>query len=134
MASARTVTSRHPVGCLLSSLVLAVLAGVLGMHGLVPGSMPVAAAHTGHQAVPATAAEVPRLDGDCSHSDGGAGHPAHADGTCAAAGTGSAYTPPALTATVAAVPTALAPGDGLPASTASGRGPPDLSELQLLRI
>ncbi|WP_228974522.1 DUF6153 family protein [Streptomyces sp. DH12] len=134
MASARTVTSSHPVGWLPASLVLAVLAGVLGMHGLVPGSLPVAAAGTGHHAVRAPASDVPRLDGGCSHSDGGAGHSDHADGTCAAAGTGSAYTPPAPAPAPSGAPAAVAPGNGLPASAVSGRGPPDLSELQLLRI
>ncbi|CAL9457892.1 hypothetical protein SUDANB6_02577 [Streptomyces sp. enrichment culture] len=82
-------------------LVTAVLAGLLGMHGLAPGVAPAPQAGAGHGMAAAhdgaTAAVdgVPHAAGECAHTDGGPGRPHHADGTCAAAGIGSAYTPPA---------------------------------------
>ncbi|CAM5296994.1 hypothetical protein STENM327S_08845 [Streptomyces tendae] len=115
-------------------LVLAVLAGVLGMHGLAPGGTSAVRAGAGHEMVMAAADGVPHADGGCTHTDGGAGHLDHADGTCAAAGVGSAYTPPALTGALLSVPAAVAPGAVSPRSPHDGRAPPDLSELQLLRI
>ncbi|MEU3795269.1 DUF6153 family protein [Streptomyces fructofermentans] len=123
---------RLPAGRLFVLLVLAVLTGVLGMHGLASGAA--SAAGGSHEMVMAAAADVPRADGGCSHLDGGAGHFDHADGTCAAAGTGAAYTPPAL------VGGALSSAGGASVTvvatgwTHGGRAPPDLSELQLLRI
>lgn len=115
-------------------LVLAVLAGVLGMHGLAPGVMPAAQTGAHHEMVTSAADSAPHTVRACAHTDGGPSHLHHADGTCAAAGTGSAYTPPALAGAPldtrpAAVPAAAAMG-----TPRDGRAPPDLSELQLLRI
>lgn len=115
-------------------LVLAVLAGVLGMHGLAPGGVPAAQTGTGHEMVMAAADTVPHADGGCAPSDSGSGHLDHADGTCAAAGTASAYTPPALAGAVLDVPAASSPAAAATGSPQVGRAPPDLSELQLLRI
>lgn len=68
--------------------------------------------------------------------DRGCGHLDHADGACSAAGIGGAYVPPDLppagfaVGEDAAVPTAGPAGPGAVAC----RAPPDLAELQLLRI
>lgn len=113
---------------------MAVLTGVLGMHGLAPGVAPAVHTGAGHEMVVAAADGVPQAAGGCTHTDGGSGHLEHADGTCAAAGIGSAYTPPALTGAVLSMPAAPAPGAAFPGSPHDGRAPPDLSELQLLRI
>ncbi|MFD6287777.1 DUF6153 family protein [Streptomyces sp. NPDC060205] len=123
---------RRPSGRLFVLLVLAVLAGVLGMHALAPGGVPAAGA--GHEMVMAAADSMPHADTGCSHTDGGSGHLDHADGTCAAAGTSAAYTPPALADAVLDVPAATSPVVAATGWTHEGRAPPDLSELQLLRI
>ncbi|MFD0266486.1 DUF6153 family protein [Streptomyces sp. NPDC127106] len=150
MTFAAQPTSRRPAGRGFVLLVLVLLAGVLGMHALPPSpaaARPAAGAqtaHTGHAvaaaravaastpaSAPASAADQDRV---CAHTDGGSGHLNHADATCAAAGIGSAYAPPALTAAlVGAGPAPLHPG-AVPASAVTDRAPPDLAELQLLRI
>ncbi len=133
MARTRTLASGRPSGCPLALLVLAVLAGVLGMHGLAPGAV-VAQTGAGHEMVMAAADGVPHAVGGCAHTDGGSGHLDHADGTCAAAGTASAYTPPALAGTLLDTPAASAPMTAIVGSSHAGRAPPDLFQLQLLRI
>ncbi|MFF7535017.1 DUF6153 family protein [Streptomyces bobili] len=125
-----TRSSRRPAGPLFALLVLTVLAGILGMHALAPGGAPAPE----HAMTMAHAPATEQASAACSHTDGGSGHLAHADGTCAAAGIGSAYAPPAL---AGALPDALAAAGVSIAASASvvqGRAPPDLSELQLLRI
>ncbi|WP_408055080.1 DUF6153 family protein [Streptomyces mutabilis] len=150
---------------------MAVLAGLLGMHGLAPG-VPTGHADPGHadpghvramsaadgvphkgrasvtddapQAFGAHGTDgarqtygtdgAPYADRACGHTDGGTGHVDHADGTCAAPGTASAYTPPALTGTASDAPAAAAPAVAAVRAPGDVRGPPDLSELQLLRI
>jgi hypothetical protein len=186
-ASIRIGARRRPAGRLFVLLVLAVLAGVLGMHALGPGGAPaaerptaMAPGHGGAEAraampaqtplpvsgtpeasaghVPAgqaPAAFVPAAQtpaspashapvaetpvatpaGDaCSHTDGGSGHLAHADRTCAAAGTASAYAPPALADALPGAPAAAPAPMAGPAAGVPDRAPPDLAELQLLRI
>ncbi|MCQ0025426.1 DUF6153 family protein [Streptomyces somaliensis DSM 40738] len=128
-----TGPGRRPTGRLFALLVAAVLAGVLGMHALGPDGARVTPA-PGHGAVTAEAPVDPRTDGGCAHPDGVPGHPDHADGTCAAAGTGSAYAPPALIRDLTEESRASAPAASAAAPTESGRAPPDLSELQLLRV
>ncbi|MFJ3876558.1 DUF6153 family protein [Streptomyces sp. NPDC090077] len=124
--------ARLPVRLLL---VLAVLLGIVGMHGLGPGAVPPAAAH-------AVAAEHPSADEpcDCVHADGpdhegsSGGHAQHADPTCAASGTSGA---PVLHAPAApgGIPAAAGgPHGTVLGATAYGRAPPSLSELQLLRV
>ncbi|MFJ2823184.1 DUF6153 family protein [Streptomyces toxytricini] len=132
----------RPAGRAFVLLVLLVLAGVLGMHALPPN--PAAAAphtaaaqtadrHGGH--TPATGpAEPAPASADCSHSADGSGHLAHADATCAAAGTASAYAPPALTAALTGASAPPPPSGAAPDDGTAGRAPPDLAELQLLRI
>ncbi|MFE1794918.1 DUF6153 family protein [Streptomyces sp. NPDC059517] len=123
---------RRPAGRLFVLLVLVVLAGVLGMHALAPGGVPAAGA--GHGMVMAAADNVPHADAGCSHTDGGSGHLDHADGTCAASGTSAAYTPPALADAVLGVPATPSLVAAATGWSHEGRAPPDLSELQLLRI
>ncbi|WP_066945310.1 DUF6153 family protein [Streptomyces lushanensis] len=117
----------------LSLLVLAVVAGVLAMHGLAPVPM---TATPAHGASP-PAHVMPAGARDCAHPDHeGGGHLDHADGTCAAAGTS---TGPALSALTGSAPPSGAAEPVAPARRPVGpapddRAPPSLSELQLLRI
>ncbi|MFH8804647.1 DUF6153 family protein [Streptomyces sp. NPDC017936] len=132
--TAGTRSHSRPTGRLFVLLVLAVLAGVLGMHGLAPGAVAAARTGTGHEMVRAAADGVPHADGGCAHTDGGPGHLDHADATCAAAGTASAYTPPAPAGAVRKAPAAAAPMTVVLGSSRTGRAPPDLFQLQLLRV
>lgn len=122
-------------------LVMAVVAAVLAMHALSPSGTPSTGEHV-MMAAPGGAGQhatsVRAGDCTCPHlSDGGHGGTAmqHAGGTCAAGGTAASYVPPAL------LPAPAVPGDGAArvvghavARTVDDRAPPDLSELQLLRI
>ncbi|RSS38400.1 hypothetical protein EF912_34040 [Streptomyces sp. WAC07061] len=120
-------------------LVLAVLIGIVGMHGLGPGALPPAAAHAaGHSA---TAGHPSAGPCDCVHADGpdhegpSGGHAQHADPTCAASGTSGApvlYAPAAASGGIPAG--AEAPHGVVLGARACGRAPPSLSELQLLRV
>ncbi|MEU8530398.1 DUF6153 family protein [Streptomyces sp. NPDC048629] len=156
MTSTRRPTSRRPLGGGFVMLVLVVLAGVLGMHALSPAQVaaPVSApaqvgmasaghgtASAGHgmRGMPGTAStahavESPDPEHACSHGSGGSGHLEHADATCAAAGVGGSYAPPAPAPAGDDVPPAAPSLVTAPASAVSGRAPPDLAELQLLRI
>ncbi|MCZ7457158.1 DUF6153 family protein [Streptomyces sp. WMMC940] len=149
----RTTSRTRPAGRGLALLVLAVLAGVLGMHALAPAGVPGSqarahgAATTVHtstvhtspahgqsahaQSVPEPS--VPEAGPGCSHTDGGADHLDHTDGTCAAAGVGSPYAPPEPAAALGAPPSVATP-NGAGRTPPDGRAPPDLAELQLLRI
>nr|WP_184599067.1 DUF6153 family protein [Streptomyces violarus] len=125
-----SIASRsRPAGRLLVLLVMAVLGGVLGMHALAPGGVPDA-----HAMVMAHPADGEHASAACSHTGDGPVHLDHADGTCAAAGIGSPYVPPALSAAVVDAPAMLVLAADAHASAESSRAPPDLSELQLLRI
>ena len=145
MTFAHRPTSRRPVGRGFVLLVMVVLAGLLGMHALAPAQASVQAsvqragaghmgaqhAETGH----GMTAGTPDEDPGCSHTSGGGGHLEHADATCAAAGVSDSYAPPALTSAGLDQPPVTASAAGAVAtSTVSGRAPPDLAELQLLRI
>ncbi|MFE1962218.1 DUF6153 family protein [Streptomyces sp. NPDC059479] len=117
----------------LPLLVLALVAGVLAMHGLAPVAMTATAAHS----TPSSVHVMPAGARDCAHPDhGSGGHLDHADGTCAAAGTS---TGPALSALAGStLPSGLADPATTPQRTPGAapddRAPPSLSELQLLRI
>lgn len=128
MTSSRS--SRRPAGPLFALLVLTVLAGILGMHALAPGGAPAPE----HAMVMAHAPTKEQVGAACSHTDGGSGHLAHADGTCVAAGIGSAYAPPPLAGALPDAPAAAGVPVATPTSAVQSRAPPDLSELQLLRI
>lgn len=127
-------------------LVLAVLTGLLAMHGLGPDAVSMAApASASHHATaseralaghdgPLAASEG---HGGCVHADDPApdgGHAEHADATCAATGTSGAPLLPAPALAPGAVQAAAPVLHGVPSTTACGRAPPSLSELQLLRI
>lgn len=121
-------------------LVLAVLAGVVAMHGLGPSvhRAPIDAMRDDRHAATAPSHAEPAHCEDCVHVGDGngdtGGHAEHADATCAASGTSGAPALPALAlAGVVTCATAHAPA-AVPAATLGGRAPPSLSELQLLRI
>ncbi|MFJ1864181.1 DUF6153 family protein [Streptomyces sp. NPDC088097] len=126
--------------------VLAVLTGILAMHGLTSTPAPPPTAHTTHtvradhsvradHTVRADHAAMAADPGGCADEGPGDGHGRHADPTCAAAGTSGA---PILAAPAAApdtAPASAAPSwQAAPPATACGRAPPSLSELQLLRV
>lgn len=122
----------RPPAYLRALLILAVLAGVCAMHGLAPGT--VAPATAGH----AHARQAVHVTGDaCDHVDephSGAGHAEHADSTCAAGGVSTAPgQAPLVAGSVAPASDAgLAARHG--GARATDRAPPDLAQLQLLRI
>lgn len=134
MTSSVQLSSRRPAGRLFALLVMAVLTGLLGMHALGPGGAPSPRAEAGHDMVMAVSADASHASAGCSHTDGGPDHLEHADGSCAAAGIGSAYAPPALADALPDGSPTLASLMPAAASAETGRAPPDLSELQLLRI
>ncbi|MFJ9349221.1 DUF6153 family protein [Streptomyces sp. NPDC101237] len=117
-------------------LVLGLMAGLLAMHALAPGGGLVPGGHRGHDRVMETAATVTAPD-DCSGDDGCHGrHPTHhADVTCASgAVTGGPALPAPAPDPVSCPMTARSAGSR-PATPPDGaRAPPDLAELQLLRI
>ncbi|GHF58345.1 hypothetical protein GCM10018787_03210 [Streptomyces thermodiastaticus] len=130
-------------------LVLAVLTGLLGMHALSPGGMPAVGEHAAmtvmaghHRAVPPEnghrAAPVHRPGDSCRQPtapDSGGPSMRHDGGTCTAAGVATGYAPPALPAGPADQEGhALAPRTAPQPRHSDGRAPPDLAELQLLRI
>ncbi|MEU9558318.1 DUF6153 family protein [Streptomyces fumanus] len=136
MSCAVQPPSRRPAGRGFVLLVLAVLAGVLAMHGLAPGPTPAKATVPGSaHAVMMAHEEAGPAGGDCSHVAGGpAGHTHHADATCAAAGIGAPYAPPPLACVLGVPLSAQVLSYGAAGATEGGRAPPDLAELQLLRI
>lgn len=118
-------------------LVVALLFGLLGMHGLVLSGLPGAQAesapmsHEGMQAAHAAVIE----DGACHGGGNSPGEDEHADPSCAS---GAVPGSPVLSAPAlspqpptAAAPMAVSPSYGQPDGA---RAPPTLEELQLLRI
>ncbi|MFJ4685370.1 DUF6153 family protein [Streptomyces sp. NPDC088789] len=159
MTSTAARDGRRPSGRPVLLLVFALLVGVLAMHGLGPGGALGHAGGSGHSgaphssppipaaasaavsasaAVPASAAvSVAPHQVHCvraTDGDSGSGHLRHADITCAATGVATSYATPALTAAPDATVTPPAPPGRVAAVTDGGRAPPDLAELQLLRI
>lgn len=119
-------------------LVLALLAGLMGMHALAPGA---AVADDHPHAPPVATVSVPAVsvaavhDGCAGEGHCGSGHVSHADATCAAAAVSGGPTLPALVPD----PVAIAVRDESPRAYAGSdpegaRAPPSLAELQLLRI
>ncbi|MDQ0794245.1 DUF6153 family protein [Streptomyces sp. B1I3] len=127
--------SRRPAGRSVVLLVLAVLAGVLAMHGLAPGAVPAktATVGSGHGVAMVHEKDV-EAAADCVHAGGGSGHAQHVDATCAAAGVGAPYAPPPLASAPGVPPAVRVLSSGAAGSPEGGRAPPDLAELQLLRI
>ncbi|MFD4791518.1 DUF6153 family protein [Streptomyces sp. NPDC058459] len=124
-------TPRTPLRRAPGLLVLAVLAGLLGMHALPPAG---GTGHPGH-ADTVHAGVVIDAPGDCPDGHCGGHQLHHADPTCASGAVGGG---PELPEPVAGPVRAPGPCGGLRtlAATApdSARAPPSLAELQLLRI
>ncbi|WP_234326816.1 DUF6153 family protein [Streptomyces sp. NRRL S-337] len=145
---------------LTTLLVLTVLAGLLGMHGLAnTGALPTSPspAHAAHQMRPTTAMAAPApapapasVSASCDHGQhgccpghddgadrtgGGKGHAHHADPTCASGALPAAPALPALPASLAGTSdrTVLL-ADRLADGTTGARAPPSLAQLQVLRI
>ncbi|MCF4138200.1 DUF6153 family protein [Streptomyces sp. Tue 6430] len=155
-ARAEHLRAAPPAGWWPVPLVLGLLIGLFGMHGLAPGGTAVGrhspssshASHASHASGPwhsshpfaaarhaDPAVAVAGAEHLCHGGGDGRGHADHADPTCSsgAVGAGPLLPVPALDATgQAAEPV------GSRASTATGpeggRAPPSLAELQLLRI
>lgn len=121
-------------------LALAVLAGVIAMHGLGPVTVDASASGSSHGfSMVRAAPEDDHRGCGCAHpgeEDGTAGgHAEHADQLCVASGVSSAPAPPPLALSGVAEASAVRLPVRTPASDpAGGRAPPSLSELQLLRI
>ncbi|MFF4425515.1 DUF6153 family protein [Streptomyces sp. NPDC001549] len=129
-------------------LVLAVLVGLVAMHGLGPGAVAASAAAPGCAAAHGTAVahgmpaagehamrHDPAVRADEPAGGGNGGHTQHADATCAATGTAGAPVLPSPAAAPIGVAAVPVPGAGIDTNGAvGGRAPPSLSELQLLRI
>ncbi|MFM9373351.1 DUF6153 family protein [Streptomyces sp. Da 82-17] len=147
--------TRPPVRFRGLLLMLGVLLGLVGMHGLGPAPHAAASGHhraASHASATARTAPHPSLSdqslpgrsvsgesvsGQCDHSGEGCGggHVRHSDPTCSSPGVAGSPALPALlpSLTDGAEPPAVHPvwaGDG----PVGGRAPPSLSELQLLRI
>ncbi|MFH0241287.1 DUF6153 family protein [Streptomyces sp. HK10] len=127
-------------------LVLAVLTGMVAMHGLgpvgtaAPSGAPrgaFAAGHAMHASADTAAYGSPgTVAGDaCAHPDHGTnGHLDHADAICAAVGVPGPPVLPTLLASVVAPATEAAAAGQAPSAALSCRAPPSLSALQLLLI
>ena len=126
-------TPRPPHRRWRALLVLGLLAGLFGMHALAPGGV------MGH-GVPERAAHLTvavTADDGCSGDDGHCGdhHAHHADATCASGAVSGGPALPALVPDPVPVPAAAHSADSRPATAPdAARAPPDLAELQLLRI
>ncbi|WP_324617990.1 DUF6153 family protein [Streptomyces dysideae] len=129
---------RPPQGWARTCVLVGLLIGLLGMHGLAPGGTP---AHSGGGHHPHAAAmahtQLTALDDEfvCDGDSGDGGHAQHADPACASAAVGGG---PALAAPLpdpvgAAVPAGTS-HRSLTTSPEDGRAPSSLAELQLLRI
>ncbi|WP_141207572.1 DUF6153 family protein [Streptomyces griseorubiginosus] len=131
MPSPAQLRSRPPLWRAL--LLLGLLTGLLGMHGLAPGGG-LHTHETMRSAHAATVAAGVSLDQAC-HDGCGSGHLHHADASCASGAVSGGPVLPAL----APDPAFTVAGDDAPcpdafASQDGARAPPSLSELQLLRI
>ncbi|MGY0068382.1 DUF6153 family protein [Streptomyces sp. QTS137] len=126
-------------------LVLGLLTGLFGMHGLAPGgATDVTGRHSSvghHASAAAHAAAREDMTGSvsaesvCHGGSDGSGHAQHADATCSSGAVGAGPVLPALLPD----PTgqAASPAGGHRSTAAEpegGRAPPSLAELQLLRI
>lgn len=127
----------RPPRARLALLVLAVLTGLVAMHGPATAGLPGGPSPrpAGH-AVPASAAAPADSGGDeCAHSPRGAGsHPNHADPTCAAGGISGAPILPALAPSTGMAAVDASAAARRPADSLDSRAPPSLSDLQLLRV
>ncbi|GAA0938690.1 DUF6153 family protein [Actinocorallia libanotica] len=139
--------STRPFGRVPLVLVLLVLTGLVGMHGLTAAAFSLGASaegmrtagHSAHSpdgsrhpdARPLAAAQESASATSLCHHDSTGGHSVHSVSDCAAAGLGAAYLPPAP-AYHSGAPAVPLPG--VLRRTSAERAPPDLAQLQLLRI
>ncbi|MBL1082907.1 hypothetical protein JK359_13090 [Streptomyces actinomycinicus] len=133
MTGSRPHAPRPPQRRCRALFVLAVLAGLLGMHALAPGG---GMGHPGHEWA-AHGAVVAGAPDDCMDGDGHCGghRPHHADPSCASAAVDGGPQLPAPVPDPLTAPAAAPCLRSGPAGAPEGaRAPPDLSELQLLRI
>ncbi|MFJ4691554.1 DUF6153 family protein [Streptomyces sp. NPDC088766] len=150
-ARAQHLRASSPTGWWPAPLVLGLLIGLFGMHGLAPGGTavsrhPSSSSHSAHSWGPSHSVRpsaapqhadpaVVSAERVCHGGGDGRGHAEHADPTCSsgAVGAGPLLPVPALDPTGQAVDLV-----GSRSSTATGpeggRAPPSLAELQLLRI
>ncbi|MEV5010849.1 DUF6153 family protein [Streptomyces sp. NPDC055692] len=135
-ARAQQRRERPTVGRWRALLVLALLAGLLGMHAFAPGgAVAVGARHT--FAASAHMGMMTGGDESVCHDDGGGGggHVRHADSTCASGALEAGPVLPALMPDpVGPVPLAFGGHGSGAAALEGGRAPPTPAELQLLRI
>lgn len=126
--------ARPPLRRWRALLVLALLAGLMGMHALAPGAA-VADDHP-HTPPPMAAVSVSATHGDCAgEGHCGSGHITHADATCSAASVSGGPSLPALVPDlVAGVVRDASPRAYAGSDPEGARAPPSLAELQLLRI
>ena len=121
-------------------LVLGVLVGLLGMHGLAPTGGLHAHERAGTRYVAAVAVTTPYDDcpegGACpGDGDCGGGHLQHADSKCVSGAVNGTPAMPALVPDPVAEPVRADAVRSYTAAAPDGaRAPPSLAELQLLRI
>ncbi|MEU8033646.1 DUF6153 family protein [Streptomyces sp. NPDC049099] len=116
-------------------LVLAVLAGLLGMHALAPGGGTGRAEHG--RSAHLTGTVVVSAQDDCPGGDGhcGGSHLHHADPTCASGAVNGGPQLPALVPDPVTAPAPVrCPRSRAGSAPDGARAPPSLAELQLLRI
>jgi hypothetical protein len=116
-------------------LLLGLLAGLFGMHGLGPGGVVTGASHHAHARTMNAAHTTPPADESVCHgSDAGGGHAQHADPTCASGAVGAGPTLPALLPAPGGTDGTSPLAPRFPATAPDGgRAPPSLAELQILR-
>ncbi|MES9524860.1 DUF6153 family protein [Streptomyces capoamus] len=137
MTGTRAPAPRPPRRPCRALLVLAVLAGLLGMHALAPGGGMAHAEHARAAHTPVTVTVAVTAPDDCP---GGAGHCGghqlhHADSGCVSgAPDGGPQLPVPAPGPVAVLAPAGCPRPGPAKAPDGARAPPDLAELQILRI
>ncbi|MFC5219264.1 DUF6153 family protein [Streptomyces coerulescens] len=117
-------------------LLLGLLAGLFGMHGLGPGDVVAAHSAPGHgHALAMSGPTTAMTDEAVCHGDGtSGGHAQHADPTCASGAVGTGPALPALVPDPAGAGVTGALDRRSPAAVPDGeRAPPSLAELQILR-
>ncbi|WP_234426132.1 DUF6153 family protein [Streptomyces kebangsaanensis] len=115
-------------------LVLGLLVGLVGMHGLAPGG---ATTVTGHHFSTAAHADMAVMSAQSvCHDDGdGTGRAHHADAACSSGAVGAGPALPVLLPDPAGQTASPVGGHrSMEAEPEGGRAPPSLAELQLLRI
>ncbi|MFF4041317.1 DUF6153 family protein [Streptomyces sp. NPDC001816] len=131
MTSPEQHSAQPPVRRWRALLVLALLAGLFGMHALAPLGLTPEHTHTRPTAAPMA------MQDDCTDADGHCGghHAQHADSTCASGALSGGPELPTLAPDPVTAPAhddATCPGAS--AAPDGARAPPSLAELQLLRI